>query len=173
MPTYKKLSRHRRNAAGYSRLWVGEDHVLLVTSSGYSEEYRRFFFSDIQALWVRRTNWSTGLNWAFGFCAALFGALGFTVPGPGGIVLWSFGGLCLIAALINVAMGPTCSVQVQTAIARHPLEPIKRVREARKVIAQLTPLIRAVQGDLTSQQVAELTTLAIAPGYIAQPPPAA
>ena len=170
MPTYKKLSRHRRNAAGYSRLWLAEDHLLLVTSSGYSEEYRRFFFPDIQALIVRRTRWSTGLNWTLGLSSALFGALGFTVPNEGGIVLWSIAGICLIAALINMALGPTCSVQIQTAIAKHPLEPINRLREARKVIAQLAPLIRAVQGDLTPQQIAELTTLAIAPGYIAQPP---
>src|SRR5688572_16565337 len=77
MVSYKKLSRQRRNASGYSRLWLADDHVLLVTTSGYSEEYRRFFFSDIQALIIRKTRAGAGWNWGFGSMAVFFIALGF------------------------------------------------------------------------------------------------
>src|ERR1700690_2887131 len=34
------------------RLWLGPDHILLVSSKVLSEEYRRFYFADIEALVV-------------------------------------------------------------------------------------------------------------------------
>jgi hypothetical protein len=59
---------------------------------------------------------------------------------------------------INAALGPTCSLQVQTAIARHPLPPLNRLRRARKVLARIRPLIVAAQGELSPAQLAEITT---------------
>jgi hypothetical protein len=157
MAAYKKLSRQRRTAAGYSRLWLANDHVLLVTSSGYSEEYRRFFFSDIQALFIRKTRWGAGLNWMFGGFAVLLGAMSFAVANEGRIFLWILASLCAAAAGINAALGPTCTVNIQTAIARHPLEPLQRLRTARKVIARILPIISAAQGEVSSEQLATIT----------------
>ena len=34
------------------RLWLGPDHILMVRSHVLSEEYRRFYFADIEALVV-------------------------------------------------------------------------------------------------------------------------
>jgi hypothetical protein len=157
MATYKKLSRHHRGMSGYSRLWLAEDHILLVTSSGYSEEYRRFFFADIQALIVQATRWERGANWTFGGAALVFGALGFTTSGGGAIMLWIVAGVSALLVGINAALGPRCSVHIQTAIAKHPLEPLQRLREARKVIARVLPLIQSTQGTLTPEQLADIT----------------
>src|SRR5947208_2826726 len=37
-------------------LWLAPDHLLAVETSGYTENYRRFFFRDIQAFTIQRTN---------------------------------------------------------------------------------------------------------------------
>jgi hypothetical protein len=159
MAAYKKLSRQRQRltAHGYSRLWLAHDHVLLVTSSGYSEEYRRFFFSDVQALFIRKTRWGAGLNWMFGGFAVLLSAMSFAVSNEGKIFLWILASLCVVAAGINAVLGPTCTVNIQTAIARHPLEPLQRLRAARKVIARILPVISAAQGEVSSDQLATIT----------------
>ena len=169
MATYKKLSRYYRGMSGYSRLWLAEDHVLLVTSSGYKEEYRRFFFADIQALIVRITRWGKGLNWTFGASALVFGMLGFTAAAEGALFLWIVAAACAMAVGINTALGPTCSVYIQTAIARHPLEPLRRFSQAKKVIARVSPLIQSAQGTLSPEQLAEITR----PEVAAAAPPVA
>lgn len=168
MTSYKKLSRYRRSAAGYSCLWLGDDHVLLVTSSGYSEEYRRFYFSDIQALTIQKTNGFAVVNWILGGSAIFFAALIFTVPLAGAIVLGTFAGICALAVAVHSVLGPTCAVQVRTAIAAHPLEPLGRLRQCQKAFARLVPLIQQAQGELTPEQLAEIT--APSPPAIAAPP---
>src|SRR2546421_4946865 len=60
---YTRLTRARRYtgksfgfiSAASSSLWLGKDHVLLIESNGYSEGYKRFYFKDIQALIIRKT----------------------------------------------------------------------------------------------------------------------
>ena len=42
-------------------LYVGPDHLLQVTATGYSENYRRFFFHDIQVISLHKT--VTGTIW--------------------------------------------------------------------------------------------------------------
>ena len=158
MATYKKLPGQSRGVAGYSHVWLGDDHLLLVTSSGYSEEYRRFFFSDIQAFTISKTPRGAIVNGVFGGLTILFGALGFATPNPGALFLWVVALICGMTVAINAALGPTCSLQVQTAIARHPLPPLNRLRRARKVLARIQPLIVAAQGELLPEQIAEITT---------------
>jgi hypothetical protein len=46
------IYRHVPGSAGLfvrKTLWFGPDHVLMVTSNVFTEQYRRFYFSDIQA----------------------------------------------------------------------------------------------------------------------------
>ena len=157
MATYKKLPGQSRGVVGYSHLWLGEDHLLLVTSSGYSEDYRRFFFSDIQAFILSKTRHGAVINWASGGLAVLFGALGFAAPDAGALALWIVALICGVTVGINAALGPTCSLQVQTAIARHPLSPLNRLRRARKVLARIRPLIVAAQGEVLAEQLTEIT----------------
>jgi len=46
---YRRLPGNAAALASYHRLWLGPDHLLAVRSVGFSEEYKRFYFSDIQA----------------------------------------------------------------------------------------------------------------------------
>ena len=54
---YIRLARGRRSniagfstSGGYASLWQGKDHLLSIDSSGYTEEYKRFYYRDIQAI---------------------------------------------------------------------------------------------------------------------------
>jgi hypothetical protein len=128
-----------------------------VTSSSYSEEYRRFFFSDIQAFIVRKTNRGAIVSWCCAGFAVLFGALGFVVVSPGALFLWTIAAITALSATVNAMFGATCSVDVQTPVARHPLAPLNRLRAAKTIFARIIPLLTAAQGELTGEQLAEIT----------------
>src|ERR1700693_2416117 len=56
---YRRLTGRKRTFIGYSQLWLGPNHILLLKSTRFTEEYQRFAFYDIQALvvpaWPDRT----------------------------------------------------------------------------------------------------------------------
>src|SRR4051812_34800602 len=56
---YKKLAgRGRRQGETYNwcTLHLGVDHLLQIEHSGYREDYRRYYFKDIQGFIIRKTN---------------------------------------------------------------------------------------------------------------------
>ena len=53
-PAYRRLTRSRAGVGSYSSLWLGADHVMQLSSTGYTESYRRFYFRDIQAIFLVR-----------------------------------------------------------------------------------------------------------------------
>ena len=50
MTSYRKLPGRRRGFLFGSSVWLADDHLLLVKSARFREEYRRFYFRDIQAI---------------------------------------------------------------------------------------------------------------------------
>ena len=72
--TYERLTRPATSVGTYKSLWLAADHLLIVTSTGYSEEYQRLQFSKIRGFFVvpsdRRLMWS--LPWG---TVALFSAV--------------------------------------------------------------------------------------------------
>src|SRR5580698_2302749 len=66
---YQRLTRPRARAQfavvyrTRSALWLGGDHLLLVETSGFTENYKRFYFRDIQAITVQETR--RGQVWNF------------------------------------------------------------------------------------------------------------
>jgi len=49
---YQKLPGHRRGFLRGSSLWLAPDHLLLVKSLRFREEYQRFYFRDIQSIGI-------------------------------------------------------------------------------------------------------------------------
>ncbi len=139
-----------------SSLWLGRDHLLCIDTSGYTESYKRFYFRDIQAIVLRQTD-----RWIYtSLLAALFGLL-LAWPAllwrsePG--VLWTFGilaGICGLAAMLNLAFGPTCIAQLRTAVQAELLPSLNRMRTARRVLTRLRPLIEQAQGQLSAEEIA-------------------
>lgn len=163
---YQRLTwGHGRNSflavrAGRYSLWRGHDHLLLVNNLAYTEEYKRFYFRDIQAFTLRRKGiWSwdnvlvvliiAGLVvGTANLIAALSGSYEWERMMPVNMVLITL--LGLFPLLINLTLGPTCIVHIRTSVQTEEL-PVGRVRRARKLLPQIASWIEAVQGPLSSE----------------------
>jgi uncharacterized membrane protein len=147
----RKLHRCQRIRA---RLWQGRDHLLLVYNSGYAEDYKRFYYRDIQAIVTRKTARGMVWNIVLALFAVFFAALAFTTSDrEGTIVLGSFAGFFLLLLLTNALRGPTCVTHLQTAVSREDLPSLNRLRVTRKVVGRLRPLIEAAQGALSAEEM--------------------
>lgn len=168
---YFSLSGRGVGWSGYARLWRGPDHLLLVEANGFTENYKRFFFADIQALAVRRT--AAGRIWN-GIWSGLFMifaliALQFTNPNAietEAVVLWTIAGIFLSSLAINFAFGPTCVCHVRTAVQTEKLSAVTRLRTAEKILAQIRPLLAAAQGSLTPEETAARLAVLAGPSFL-------
>lgn len=147
--SYQKLTRTQAGLGRYSSLWLATDHVLLVKSTGYKEDYQRIQFADIQAILVspsdRRQNWAIawGVAAAIPLLPLVISLFHYETP----IVSSIFLGVALVVFLINHLLGPTCRVSVVTRVQTTRF-PLVRRRKADQVLARLQPLIEAAQADL-------------------------
>ncbi len=151
---YRRLPGTGSGAFETVRLYAGADHLLQVSSSGFTETYRRFYFRDIQTFALRESMHGRVWNGIWGFLAFLPVIAALQMNGPALFVWWGVTGIFLLLLAINVTRGPTCVCQVRTAVQTRPLPSLNRVRHAVKVIAQLKPSIEAVQGILPPDEVA-------------------
>jgi hypothetical protein len=151
---YTRLTRRSSSVASYQSLWLAPDHILVITSTGYTEEYRRLRLRDIKGFFTipshRRAYWN--LPWSI--LAAFSGiAMVNTLTSDAFRFPFVSGPLFLgavIALIWNNVLGTACRTFVITGVQTAPLPSLKRRRKTRKVIAQLEPLIRAAQADLVS-----------------------
>jgi len=144
---YTRLTRPTTSVGSYQSLWLAPDHLLVVGSTGYNEEYRRIQFRDIQGIFTigseRRLYWS--LPWAV---LALFSGLFVLNTVYHRQNPYVSGALLTIAAIVllwNQLLGPGCKVFVVTGVQTLRLPSIVRRRKAQKVLARLQPLIAMEQ----------------------------
>ena len=157
---YQKLPGRGLTWTGFSRVWLGADHVLLVRGHTWTETYRRFFFHDIQAVLMHHTHTGKIWNAVWAASAAFFAIIAMMLDGIGSVVVASLGAPFAIALLINLALGPTCACHIRTAVQTERLSALNRVRTARKFIARVEPLIAAAQDVVASEQfMSDLTRL--------------
>lgn len=156
-----------------SSVWAGRDHLLLVSGTGYTEEYKRFYYRDIQAIVIRKTG--RGAAWS-GFSAlvlALLVLLALTRTATSTDALFwfwtlSLGGCFLLALIVNLLRGPTCICHLHTAVSREELSSLSRERNAKKALDILKPLIEGAQGALTREEITARSA-----DVLRQPAPAA
>jgi hypothetical protein len=150
--SYRRMpGRSPRLSFQRSSLWQGDDHLLLVKIRGYAEEYKRFYYRDIQAIVMTRTNRrdliSAILAVFAGFPALLFLVALIRAWGRFALIAWGvIAGFLLLLLLINILMGPTCRVEIQTAVQIEKLTSLARLSAARKTMAFILPIIEAAQG---------------------------
>lgn len=148
--TYRRLPGKKRGIGHWSTLWMGDDHLLSVSSNGYSESYTRFYFKDIKAVVARLTNrgrmWNVILGMMLGVSLlAFFSSFG------DGTTSWSvtmtiLAFLLLVGLLVNTLRGPTCRCHILMPLGIHELPTLGRIRTVRKVLDRLRPLIEERQG---------------------------
>jgi len=168
--TYKRLPgrgvRLSAMVAGGDRqsLYLGPDHLLALRRSGYDESAKRFFFNDIQAVTVQTNGARTLIAFALGAVLAGFGILvgvGLNSESEdtyyGAMFVSSVVGIpLLLVFIVNLLMGPTCSVYLHTAVQVERLTALSRLRTARKCMAILAQRIQESQGALTGENVASM-----------------
>jgi hypothetical protein len=168
---YKRLTRERAPrqislvTLSRSSLWLGSDHLLFVECTGYTESYKRFYFRDIQAITIRQTKlwwlWIALLALPFLLFAIglSFGVVSIATQGlksndlPVMIALGIPAAFFLLFLILNFFWGPSCRVQLRTAVQTEELGSISRVRQARRILNRIRPLIVEAQGQLTPEEV--------------------
>ena len=138
------------------RLWLGDDHLLQVESvGGYSESYKRFYFRDVQAIYLHKTNSWLIVNLVLGVLTGALLLWTLMVKDSAGVIaLGIITGIFGLFLLVNALRGPTCGCHLQTAVHREELVSLRRRRTAEKVLARIQPLIEAAQGSATAEALA-------------------
>lgn len=149
-PLYTRLTRNATGVGSYSSLWLASDHLMIVRSTGYNENYSRLQLSDLKGVFLtateRRLWW--GIFWA------IFTVLGGTVMAIAlvtketPIVSVFFFALGVIGLVINHRLGPGCRAYVLTGVQTAELPSLVRFKQAQRVLARLQPLIAAAQAHL-------------------------
>jgi hypothetical protein len=140
-----------------ARLWQGKDHLLYQFSNGYTEDYKRFYYSDIQAITVRKT--IRFMVWNIVLLVFLISAgiaayiYEFMAPALYTTAFFSF-----LFLVINLSMGQTCVCQLYTQVSTEELYSLKRLRTAKKVMKIITPLIEKKQKEVFSADISSLSS---------------
>jgi len=151
--SYRRLSRPGLRIEGLfsiTKLWLGKDHLLLSTWYGFYEEYRRFYFKDIQAVLLRQTKRREWIDLAWAMCvlgSVLLGVTGFFVTKEWiWIQGWSIvSGGFLLGLTVNHLLGPGCQMILQTAVQKSTVKCVTRLREARRILSMVRPVIHEAQ----------------------------
>ena len=151
---YRRLPGAGSTVASHVTLYLASDHLLQVSSSGFKETYKRFFFRDIQILSFHRSIAGKIWNGVWGGLGGLCALLGLAVGGDGAVGLWIFAAFWGLLLGLNVAAGATCACYVQTAVQVQRLHSLSRLRGARRILKQLNPLITAAQGEVSREELA-------------------
>lgn len=168
---YRRLPGQGANAIQRVTLYLGDDHLLLVSSSGYAENYKRFYFPDIQAITVRKSVGGKVWNIVWGSLLALSTLLALSLGGVAQGVWLGIAALFLLGLMRNLALGPTCLCQIRTAVQVQPIASLNRFPQARKIIAQLRPLLEAVQQPLSREEMLrQLEESRRNPAFVSSPP---
>jgi hypothetical protein len=168
-PVYRKLTGRRRRLTGYSQLWMGDDHLLLVRSARLVENYQRFALKDILALVI-----SDGPDFRMLQALAIVAGLGWaslalavsSTFGRGFFMITGFGVLAL--AIVDIWRGPRCRCVLHTAVSKELLSPVSRRNSSWTFLSQVLPAIEAVQGPA---DVAQLQAASTNPAAVAEPEP--
>jgi hypothetical protein len=157
---YKRLPGKGRRRGGFlavtrasSALWVGPDHLLCIEGTGYADEYKRFYYREIQGLIARKTARSLVVNILLGGFAALMVLLGFLIGGIGLPIFHSLSGIGLLLLGINLWKGASCVTHLRTAVQLHELPSLNRIKRLRRFMDLILPFIEQAQGRLTPEEI--------------------
>ncbi len=147
---YRKLAGHRRGFLRGSSLWLGPDHLLAVSSTRFREEYKRYYFSDIQAIVIAekpRFHISTRAA-VIGYFWLVFFFLSFSFQSQSGTAVIGGIGIALALAWLYISATWSCTCRIHTAVSQDTLPSVYRTWTARKFLRVVDAEISSVQGVL-------------------------
>ncbi len=151
---YKKLPGSKKGFfIGKYSLWQGADHLLHTYSRFGIEDYKRFYFNDIQAIITRKTIVGKIQNIILGCLILLFLIPAFIFDGGWSIFYLAVSSIIFIFLIVNLFLGSTCETSLMTAVQTEKLQSLHRLNTAFKVIDKIRPHIQQVQGNLTLEDL--------------------
>jgi hypothetical protein len=138
-PTYQRLPGARRRPLRKATLWLSSDHILAVDSRRFTEDYKRYYFKDIQAIVVTQMSVVTSRT----IDLAVLIVMGFLTFLGAKIAA----GLILLGYVIHKLMGPKCACHLITAVSSDKLPSLNRVRTAGKALGIIQPLVEQAQRE--------------------------
>ena len=160
---YRKMRATRNGIGSSSRLYKADDHLLSVESNIFTEKYYRFYFPEIQAIIVRRTD--RGAIWSIVLalialmmttCSITAIPAGEWAPTPGYFTM------ALIAAgimVVNMVKGPSCETHFQTSVTVQKVGALNRIKKTEAILPEIRSCIRAQQGSVTSEDIVRSTVI--------------
>jgi hypothetical protein len=169
---YQNLQRFSFNSFNAPSLWIGPDHLLGVDAVLFQERYKRFYYSDIQAIVMIRSNRHHLWTAIWGALAVICGLVILFSSGAG-YVGGTFLGLFATALIVNLVLGPACKAHIQTAVQIQPLRSFRRMRSAGKAMDRIKVLVEQAQGvlDLSALTAPIAGSNTTAPPFAGSPPP--
>ena len=167
-PSYRRLPGRSPWFRFGSSLWLGPDHLLKIDRTASRENYKRFYFRDIQAILVeessRRFSVSIFNIPVIGLIFLVTLALSRSAISalPTALLLSS----PFIAGLIvNLALGRTSQAKLVTAVGTEFLSSLGRLQRATEALQQISEEVTKAQGAVSTEQL-----LLKWPAAIATPP---
>lgn len=165
---YRKLPGQRRGLVSGASLWSGSDHLLSVKSNRFQENYKRFYYRDIQAIVVTRVPRFLISTRSLAAGALLLAGLLFARFGLPGVSNWIWLlPAVLAAAWIYVSAAHSCTCRLYTAVSREDLPSVYRTWTARRVLAELEQRIGQAQGVFTESWAAAADVRPLGPAEAA------
>jgi len=151
---YKKLPGSKKGfLIGKYSLWQGSDHLLHIFSRFGIEDYKRFYFSDIQAIITRKTVIGKIQNIILGCLILLFLLPAYMFDDGWSLFYISISAILFIFLTVNLFLGPTCETRLMTAVQTEKLQSLHRLNTAFRVLDRICPHIQQVQGTLSREEL--------------------
>ncbi|MDX2502717.1 MAG: hypothetical protein QNL14_19695, partial [Deltaproteobacteria bacterium] len=146
---YRRLSGSKKGfLIGKYTLWEGPDHLLQILSRVGVEEYKRFYFGDIQAVTTHKTASGTIQNAVMAALVLIFILPAISFDGGWSIFYALVAAGMFVLLLIGLFKGPTCETKLMTAVQTEKLHSLHRLKNTSKVMDRLRARINSTQGVL-------------------------
>jgi hypothetical protein len=151
---YHKLPGSKKGfLIGKYTLWQGADHLLQVYSRVGVEEYKRFYFNDIQAVITRKTAGGKIQNIVMGCLVLIFILPVIALDGGWSLFYGIVPAAMLLLLLVGLFKGPTCETKLMTAVQTEKLHSLHRLKNTFKVMDRLGIQIQRTQGTLKREEL--------------------
>jgi hypothetical protein len=147
--TYQRLPGKKKGfLIGYHTLWQGADHLLQIYSRLGAEDYKRYYFDDIQAIITRKTGSGRIQNIVIGTLFGLFCLFAVISGGGWSVFHAAVAAAILFILLVNILKGPTCETVLLTAVQTEKLHSLHRLKTTEPVMNRLRSIIERRQGRI-------------------------
>jgi hypothetical protein len=144
-----------RTFRGKYTLWRGQDHLLHMLSNGMSEDYKRYYFKDIQGIVITKTRNASVTSWVIFILSLLTSWYTWYFSKTGNTAAAGFlftMAIVFIAFLIMLLIkGPSCEFLIITAVQSEKLKAVTYLRHARKLMKIIRPVILEAQGGMDNE----------------------